>query len=90
MRLSKLELSAILGVQARSRELVFVKQQIEAQTTQLEAESKELFTEIEERLNLEAGELENYNVDVETGELTVKNEEQLESEEGVANLGNVD
>jgi hypothetical protein len=75
MKLDKLELSAILGISARNRELAFMMQQIQQQIEQLNEESKELFSDIEIRLKLEPDTLVNYDVDATTGELVTKQEE---------------
>lgn len=72
MKLNKLELSAFLGMQARNRELVFMKEQIDVQLKQLEEESKEIISDIESRLELDNGVLTDYDLEVETGELVLK------------------
>jgi len=80
MKLDKLELSALLGLQARNRELLFMMEQIKLQLEQLNDESKELFSDIEIRLQLEPDSLQDYDVDVQTGALITKQEsEQLKA-----------
>ncbi|CAN5163585.1 hypothetical protein BH09PAT1_BH09PAT1_7880 [soil metagenome] len=74
MKLDKLELSALLGMQARNRELVFMMEQIKLQLENLEVESTDLFSDIEMRLKMEPDTLINYDVDTETGEVIVRKE----------------
>lgn len=69
MKLDKLELSALLGMQARNRELVFMMEQVKSNIEQLNRESEELFADIEIRLKMEPGTLTNYDVDTATGEI---------------------
>lgn len=80
MKLEKLELSALLGLQARNRELMFMMEQVRAQLEQLNDESVELFSDIEIRLELEPNTLDDYDVDVQTGELIKKEEQTNEFE----------
>lgn len=80
MKLDKLELSALLGMQARNRELVFMMEQIKLQIEQLDEESKELFSDIEVRLKLEPDTLINFDVDVSTGDLIEKKDGEDEQQ----------
>ena len=82
MKLDKLELSALLGMQARNRELMFMMEQIKTQLEQLNDESKELFSDIEIRLKMEPDTIENYDVDIQTGELIPKQEGTQDSQFG--------
>lgn len=82
MKLEKLELSAILGLQARNRELMLMAENIKAQLTLLEEESQEVFTSIESRLKLEEGALASYEVNPETGELVLPPLEFIPSSNG--------
>ncbi len=75
MKLEKLELSALLGMQARNRELLFMKEQINLQIEQLNEESDELFSDIEMRLKMEPDTLSTYDVDTTTGEIIVRKAE---------------
>lgn len=77
MKLDKLELSALLGIQARNRELVFMMEQVKANLQQLTQESEELFSDIEIRLKLEPGTLTTYDVDTTTGEIIPRKENSL-------------
>ena len=75
MKLDKLELSALLGIQARNRELVFMMEQVKANLAQLTKEAEELFSDVEMRLKMEPGTLTNYDVDITTGEIIVRRED---------------
>lgn len=72
MKLDKLELSALLGIQARNRELVFMMEQVKANLAQLTKEADELFSDVEIRLSMEPGTLTNYDVDITTGEIIAR------------------
>lgn len=69
MKLEKLELSALLGIQSRHRELTFMLENVKLQLENLDEESKELFSSIEKRLKLEPNTLEEFDLDAATGEL---------------------
>src|SRR5215210_6083400 len=87
MKLDKLEISALLGMQARNRELVFMMEQVKQQLTDLETESTELFSDIEARMGLEPGSIADFDVDVSTGELVPRQDDPKEfGSGGVASL----
>ena len=87
MKLDKLELLALLGIQARNRELVFMMEQVKANTEQLTVEAEDLFSDIEMGLKMEPGTLTTYDVDTTTGEILPRQHE-LASPNAVAIASN--
>lgn len=72
MKLERLEVSALLGLQARNRELLFMSENIKLQLEELESESTEFFDAVETRLKLAPDTLKDFDVDTTTGELIPK------------------